>query len=283
MTRDNRIGEITNVATSIENKYTDNPDIKKVYDNYSSILRVMQGHEIDFIKTGTRWQMNKGLRKYLKQLPYFLLYNYPAKLKTYRTLSEKNRQIENKEDKVKLNAYHSPSPMNELCDYICAWEKKNILWDNDVNNLIDTRCLIINNDLDLSDKKIMKVCRKYVNQYAAEIKQHINLHREKSDDENHKFNMDAVVEEYKKRILEELQIDEELIANYVIKVSYSSISISKSFTWAGYGDYIIDNLRNNTNPKRNVSIQEVPYKTNDSYEYLGKYYEFEVGDTYIRM
>lgn len=283
MTRDNRIGEITNVATSIENKYTNNPDIQKIYDNYSSILRVMQGHEIDFIKTGTRWQMNKGLRKYLKQLPYFLLYNYPSKLKTYKTLSEKNRQIENKEDKVKLNAYHSPSPMNELCDYICTWEKGNILWDNDVNNLVDTRCLIINNDLDLSDKKIMKVCRRYVNQYAAEIKQHIKLHREKSDDENHKFNMDAVVAEYRKRILEELQIDEELIANYVIKVSYSSISISKSFAWAGYGDYIIDNLRNNTNPKRNVSIQEVPYKTKDSYEYLGKYYEFEVGDTYIRM
>ena len=35
---------------------------------------------------------------------------------------------ENKEDKFKLNAYHSPSPMNELCDYICTWEKKNILW-----------------------------------------------------------------------------------------------------------------------------------------------------------
>ena len=43
------------------------------------------------------------------------------------------------------------------------------------------------------------------------------------------------------------------------------------------------NLRNYTNPKRNVSIQEVAYKTNDSYEYLGKYYEFEVGESYIRM
>lgn len=283
MTRDNRIGEITNVATSIENRYTTNEDIKTLYSNYASLLRCYQGKEIDFLKTGFRWHMNSGLRKHLKQLPYFLLYNYPSKLKTYKTLSEKNRQIENKEDKVKLNAYHSPSPMNELCDYICTWEKKSILWDNDINNLVDTRCLIINNDFNLSDKKIMKVCRRYINQYAAEIKQHINLRREKSDDENHKFNIDAVVAEYRKRILEELQIDEELIANYMIKVSYSSISISKSFAWAGYGDYIIDNLRNNTNPKRNVSIQEVPYKTNDSYEYLGKYYEFEVGDTYIRM
>lgn len=129
----------------------------------------------------------------------------------------------------------------------------------------------------------MKICRRYINQYADEIRRHIKLRREKSDDENHKFNMDAIVTEYRKRILNELQIDEELIANYVIKASYSSISISKSFAWAGYGDYIIGNLRNNTNPKRNVSIQEVPYKTNDSYEYLGKYYEFEVGEGYIRI
>ena len=92
--------------------------------------------------------MNSGLRKHLKQLPYFLLYNYPAKLKTYKTLSEKNKKVETKEEKVKLNAYHSPSPMNELCDYICTWEKKNILWDNNIDDLVDTRCLIINNDLD---------------------------------------------------------------------------------------------------------------------------------------
>ncbi len=283
MTRDNRIGEITNVATSIENRYTTNEDIKKLYSDYSSLLRIFQGKEIDFLKTGFRWHMNSGLRKHLKQLPYFLLYNYPSKLKTYKNLFAKNKDIENKEDKVKLNAYHSPSPMNELCDYICAWEKKNILWDNDINNLVDTRCLIIDNDLDLSDKRIMRICRKYVNQYASEIKQHINLHREKSDDENHKFNMEAVVDVYKNRILEELKIDETIIANYVIKVSYASISISKSFAWSAYGDYIIDNLRNNTNPKKNISIREVPYQTNDSYEYLGKYYEFEVGDTYIRM
>lgn len=283
MTRDNRIGEITNVATSIENRYTNNHEIQAVYDNYSSILRVMQGHEIDFIKTGTRWQMNKGLRKYLKQLPYFLLYNYPSKLKTYKTLSKKNSQIEDKADKVRLNAYYSPSPMNELCDYICIWEKKNILWNHDVNHLTDTRCLIINNDFDLSDSRIIKICKRYVNEYAAEIKQHINLHREKSDDEYHKFNMDTVAAEYRKCIAKELQMDEELIANYVIKASYSSVSISKSLAWSAYGDYIIENLKNNTNRKRNVSIQEVPYKTNNSYEYLGKYYEFKAGESYIRM
>jgi hypothetical protein len=280
MTRDNRIGEITNVATSIENRYTTNEDIKELYSNYSSLLRIFQGKEIDFLKTGFRWQMNKGLRKHLKQLPYFLLFNYPAKLKTYKTLSEKNKKVENKEDKIKLNAYHSPSPMNELCDYICTWEKKNILWDNNIEDLVDTRCLIINNDLDLSDKKVMKVVRRYINEYADEIRNHINLHREKSKDENHKFNMDEVVNRFKKNLSNELGLDEEIIANYVIKVSYNSFSISKSLAWAGYGDYIINNLKENSNPKRHISITEVPYKTNGSYEYLGKYYEFKEASEY---
>lgn len=278
MTRDNRIGEITNVATSIENRYTTNEDIKKIYENYSSLLRIMQGKEIDFLKTGFRWHMNSGLRKHLKQLPYFLLFNYPSKMNTYKKLSEKNKQLDNKEDKVKLNAYHSSSPMNELCDYICTWEKKNILWNNNMDDLVDTRCLIINNEIDLSDKKVMKIVRKYINEYADEIREHINLHREKSDDENKKFNMDEVVNKYKRKLLEELKLDEEIIANYVIKVSYNSFSISKSLAWAGYGDYIIMNLKDNSNPKRNISIKETPYCTNDSYEYLGKYYEFVEAD-----
>ena len=119
--------------------------------------------------------------------------------------------------------------------------------------------------------------------YAVDIKQHLNLHRDKSDDEDYKFNMDEVVNDYKAELLNEIGLSENIIANYVIKASYSSVSISKSLAWSAYGDYIIENLKNNTNPKRNISIREVPYKTNNSYEYLGKYYEFEVGDTYLRL
>lgn len=280
MTRDNRIGEITNVATSIENKYITNEEIKELYSNYSSLLRIFQGKEIDFLKTGTRWQMSSGLRKHLKQLPYFLLYNYPKKLKTYNNLKEKNKKIENKEDKIKLNAYHSPSPMNELCDYICTWEKKNIMWDNNLKDLIDTKVLIINNDLDLSDKKIIKTVRRYINNYAEEIRMHMNLKENGNSNQDCRFDMDEVVKKYKHNLFEELKLDEEIIANYVIKVSYNNFSISKSFAWSAYADYIIKNLKNNSNPKRNISIVEVPYKTNDSYEYLGKFYEFKAVNEY---
>lgn len=225
--------------------------------------------------------MSSGLRKHLKQLPYFLLYNYPKKLKTYNKIKEKNKTIENKEDKLKLNAYHSPSPMNELCDYICTWEKKNILWDNNYGDLVDTRVLIVNNDLDLNDKKIEKVVRKYINEYAKEMRRHLEINKGKSDKATDNwsttfyFTMDIVANNFKKEMMNELQIDEETLANYVIKVSYKSLSISKSFAWYAFSDYIIKNLKNNSNPKRKISIIEEPYKTNNNYEYLGKYFTFE--------
>lgn len=129
MTRDSRIGEITNAATSIENKYTTDGNIKKLYEDFASLLRLFQGKEIDYLKTGLRWQMNAGLKKHLKQLPWFLLYHYPSRLETYEKLRQKNKTIEDPQSRLPLNAFRSPSPMNELCDYINTWEKKKIIWD----------------------------------------------------------------------------------------------------------------------------------------------------------
>ena len=90
--------------------------------------------------------------------------------------------------------------------------------------------------------------------------------------------MDKLVERYKQNLQRETGLSEELIANYVIKVSYGNFSISKSLAWSAYGDYIIKNLKTNSNPQRNISITEVPYQTNNSYEYLGKHYEFKEAD-----
>lgn len=295
MTRDSRIGEITNVATSIENKYTTDTEIQKRYADYASLLRIFQGKEIDFLKTGFRWHMSSGLRKHLDRLPYFLLHHYPSKLKIYQSIAEKNKRTENEEDKAPLNAYHSPSPMNELCDYICTWEKKHILWNHDIDSLANIKHLLVDSALDLTDRKISRICRKYVNQYAAGLKQHIALRGEKFDVTDEKLYREETTAYYKKKLLEELQneaagstelptvtrrIDERLAANYVINVSYASVSISKSFAWSAYGAYIIENLQKHTHPGENVSIQEVPAKTEGAYEYLGKYYLFKGSDTH---
>lgn len=249
MTRDSRIGEITNAATSIENRYTSDPKIRKIYDSQASLLRVFQGKEIDFLKTGFRWHMDSGLKKYVRQLPHFLLYNYPAKLRTYRALSEKNRQAKTKEEKVSLNVYHSPSPMNELCDYICAWEKRRIVWDHNVNDPADSRRLLTDHALDLSDRQILRACRRYINQYAAEVREHLRMSDEQPDSKSRSFHIKAVTEKYKKRLTKELSLPEHIIANYVIHASYASVSVSKSFAWSAYGEYILANLRDNT-PKK---------------------------------
>ena len=98
------------------------------------------------------------------------------------------------------------------------------------------------------------------------------------NDNNHAFIMNQIMNKYKNKLLDRLDMDEETIANYVIKISYSNFSTKKSFVWSAYADYIIKNLKNNSNPKRNISILEVPYKTNNSYEYLGKFYEFKAVD-----
>lgn len=152
------------------------------------------------------------------------------------------------------------------------------MWDRKIDDLVDTRCLIINNDLDLSDKHIMKICRKYVNIYAEKLKKHLAARKDGSVDDN---TLDVLLDNMKSEILTATGLGEELVANYVIKVSYATLSISKAFAWAAYGDYIIENLKNNSNPRRKVTIREVPYMTNATYEYLGKYYEFEVGDALV--
>lgn len=227
--------------------------------------------------------MNNGLRKHLKQIPYFLLFNYPGKLEAYRKICEKNKKMEDAGGKIKPNAYHSPSPMNELCDYICTWEKKNILWDSSIKDLADTRSLIIDHKLSLQDRHVIRICRRYINGYAQEIKKHINMRQEKPDNEDHKFHMEAVAGKFRKELENELDLSEELIANYVIKTSYSNMSVSKALAWSAYGGYIIGNLKNNTGRKKNISIKEVPHPTDISYEYLGKYYEFEEGDSYLQL
>lgn len=271
--RDNRIGEITNVATSIRNIYTNDEKWNKIYDNQVSLLRIFQGKEIDFQKTGIRWHMNKALRKHLKKLPFFLLYNYPKKLNTYYKLKRQNKGIENKEDKIELNAYRSPSPMNELCEYIDTWEKKNILWDK---NVVDTRCLILNNSLQLDNKDYIRDIKHLINDFAIEWKNEIANKNSKVVNDNYDH-LTIIVNDYKQR-LKNIIDNEELLANYVISISYSNLSINKTLAWIGYGDYIIKNLKNNSPKQKRVRIIETPYKTSTNYEFLGKYYEIWEGE-----
>lgn len=275
--RDNRIGEITNVATSILNMYTTDLTWKKIYEDYISLLRIFQGKEIDFQKTGVRWQMNKGLRKFLNKLPYFLMYNYPQKMNTYNKLKDYNKSVQDEKDKVEFNAYHSPSPMNELAEYIETWEKKNITWDR---NVIDTRYLILNNNLVLNDKKIAREIKHVIIEFTNNLKKILEENAAKQTEGNYS-NLDILVNGFKKKLEIIIPENEELLANYVIHVSYSNMSLNKSLAWKGFSDYIIKNLKDNTPSEKRTMIVETSSVTEYSYEYLGKHYELWDGEKHV--
>ncbi len=272
MTRDSRIGEITNAATSIENKYTTNPEIRKTYENLTSLLRIFQGKEIDYLKTGLRWQMNSGLRNHLKQLPWFLLYNYPGKLQTYEKIKKKNQESDSSAGQLTANGFRSPSPMNELCDYINTWEKKHLLWDTSV---ADTGPLLVNPSLPLDNKKIRRQIRHMINEFGVAFKELIKRKQQESSEEDYN-EINLLIETYRQKLLQTVDIhSEEELANYVIHISYSNHSICKYLAWFGYGDYLLENLKKNSPSKNRWSIREIPEPTDNSYEYLGKYYLFE--------
>jgi hypothetical protein len=273
-TRDNRIGEITNVATSILNQYTTSPKWQRVnYDNVS-LLRIFQGREIDSQKTGVRWQLTKGLRRYLQKLPYFLLYNYPGKLNRYYKIKTKNEHLD-AEQKVPSNAYRSPSPMNELCDYVCTWEKKHLLWDNSCYN---TQSLLIDHTLELNDPKITKQIKHVLDRFTNQMREWLR----NKDNGDSSVDMDVLLSEYHKQLEKVIPNDYILLANYVINLSYSNLTASKVLAWQLFSDVIIHNLKDNSPEYRKSQIIEVPYKSSVSREYLGKHYQLIEGDKNVQ-
>lgn len=258
--RDNRIGEITNIATSILNQYTEDKYWQKINSDNVSLLRLYQGKEIDYVKTGFRWIISKNLRKYLKRLPYFLLFNYPKKLNVYNNIRKINKD-NSSEDKIPYNAYKSPSPLNELCEYICQWEKHNIKWDRNVTNNGE---LLINNIYDLDNKHTIKKIRSIYNNFKYEFQQYIEQDKD----------IDVLIEKYKKKILE-ISLDVEYLANYCIKVAYRSISEDKVLCWSIFGDIMLKNLKHNSQNKNSYKIVECNKNDSTAKEFLGKYYKLE--------
>jgi hypothetical protein len=254
--RDNRIGEITNIATAILNQYTENEKWKKINEDNVSLLRLYQGKEIDFLKTGFRWIITKNLRKYLKRLPFFLLYNYPKKLTVYNRIKKINHDSQ-REDRIPYNAFRSPSPMNELCDYINQWEKRKLDWDR---SLINNGHLLVNNELELTDKKLIQKIRKIYNEFDVELREILDKD----------ISLEPIIEKYKVR-LNKLMDDELLLANYCIKTAYQSIGSDKVLCWSLFSDNILKNLRVNSDERKECEI--VGTTREDGNEFLGKYYK----------
>ncbi|OMD67471.1 hypothetical protein BSK50_30235 [Paenibacillus odorifer] len=277
--RDDRIGEITNVATSILNQYYTNPDdISKAEDDIS-LLRLYQGKECDFIKTGYRWNLTSDFRKKLKRLPYFLSYKYEDKQKRNREVKKLNKLRREENDLNKDNKdyapsemmgsdfYPSPSPMNELCDYIEKWEQK-VKWNNDY---FDNKHLVINHDLSTDNKLVIKEIKKIFNSFKNEFKK--ALEEEKRGKE-----LDYVFDKYKEKINELktrfIDLSKKELVNYCIFTAYN-IGEDKTLCWSLFGETILENLERNTPVKKRYVIEQLGEQEEGSYEFLGNYYSFQ--------
>lgn len=198
-------------------------------------------------------------------MPYFLLYNYPKKLNVYNKIRKINKENDN-EDKIPYNAYRSPSPLNELCDYICQWERNNVIWDN--SDIVNTGELLTNNNLDLSNKHIIKKIKKIYDDFKVDFKKYLD---EKKDDDDNK-QLDILFDEYKNK-LQEINLGYELLANYCIKVAYRSISEDKTLCWSLFSDVMLKNLKNNSPLNKQCKIVKANNNDENTYEFLGKYYQ----------
>lgn len=270
--RDERIGEITNVATSILNKYTEDENQKKTYEDYISYLRLCQGKEIDSIKTGVRWNMPRRLRNHLKKLPYFLIYNYESKRNRYFNILEENKKLP-KGEKLPKNIYNSPSAMNELCSYICKWEKAEIKWNTNLATPEEMLEVLIDKDIEIDEHSyILKQFQDLYRKFNKDWKEILN----EKNEENF-IQLDKCLNRYKSLILG-FSDDRKLLANYLIDVAYSTYNSNKILCWHTFGDEMIQNLIKNSSKSKSLVFVEDLSGSDYDFEYLGKYYKAVSGE-----
>jgi hypothetical protein len=108
----------------------------------------------------------------------------------------------------------------------------------------------------------MRKIKKVLNEYNDDLRKTLD------EDEE----LDILFDKYKERLFEIVE-DEKLLANYCIKVAYRSMSSDKSLCWMLFGDEMIDNLRENSDERKELELVETNKKDEEGQEFLGKYYK----------
>ena len=210
--------------------------------------------------------MNKSLRRHLKKLPFFLLYNYPKKLEQYKR-TKSFMKMNGVEDSSMLNVFTSPSPMNELAIYIDRWEQDNFVrfsnkqYINSYNLLIN-KAIPVDNIVQL--KHVSKLNRNF-NKEMSIISKLIDTDKGAID------MLEDLYEEYDKSLMD-IFGNRQVAANYLIEACYQNKSTPKTLCWKLYGDIMVNNIKNNSGKEKQTKIIETSYVIDGTYEFLGKHY-----------
>ncbi|MDD4778986.1 MAG: hypothetical protein PHT02_00085 [Tissierellia bacterium] len=288
-----RIGEITNISTGFSNQTPNSEKSKKYIDDQNVFLRVAQGHEIDSIKTGTKYVIAPYYKNV--KLPYFLIYRYPKEKAFLKKIKKENEEKKNNGEQAdRYNVSFTHSPMNELCWNIEKWEIE-ILSKFSKSSSIDTYKLLMNKNVEHIDEEywiVKQVYKEFNSDYRAIIKEYKTSH-------DIDKRIMSLYDDYKSRIYK-LDIDKERLVNYCVLVSYikdkedlkkdknriekaqvkgktiKAHDKSSKFAWIVVPEQIINNLKINS-PDNTINIVE----DKNGEEYLGRKYIFEKAEEVI--
>ena len=256
-----RIGEISNCASAYHNKYAKDEETRQKYEDCTCLLSVINGKEIDYVKTGVRWNVPRNIQKGAKPLPYFLKYKYP-------------RQKKHNKSKTK---------MNEHCWYIEKWERKlrfnkefvntshclidiSIPFDDEKYNKVEKLFGIYKKEY-RSNKNFERMCKNY-DKYKYELEE---LALDKKIVKNFEIDWDKFYNDYQKKFLKVVPNQAEL-ANYLVELVYNKMNgMYYNQMWQIVGEGLLTNLR-----KNKVTPVLVPKESDNKIgtEYLGRYYSF---------
>ncbi len=263
MSLDSRIGEISNVATCYLNKQTQDEKQKAKYNDYVCLLSVINGKEIDYAKTGTRWLVPYHIAKYARPLPYFMKYagNYYSKLsnfsKTRCNLNYLCWDIEKWQKTIRFNR-KSPDTSKFMID-------NQQYWDEETYAKVEEVFLEFNKEMqDLGKQSAM--AQNY-SQYRSFFEGF-----SKEDIQCTDINWDIVYDRYKSQ-LADISSNLSELANYAVHLSYiKHPNKSKNFCWVITEEGLMLNLEKNR--EMNIMFPVETFDRNDI-EYLGHYYRME--------
>ena len=261
MSLDSRIGEISNVATCYLNKQTKNEKQLKIYDNYVCLLSVINGKEIDFAKTGIRWNIPYYIAKFARPLPYFMKFAG----KYYKSLKKFSK---------------AQSNLNKLCWNIEKWEKQ-FKYKKAVHDIFD---LLIDLDIDWNQDKFEEVIELYkqFNKEMADAKKQQAMVFNSANYQNYfsdltkieimntEINWGAIYEKYI-ILAKEIVNNPKELANYAAEICYRMYpKRSNLFIWVICEDGLFLNLEKNRD--YNLKLPQLVTDINET-EYLGSNYK----------
>lgn len=256
-TLDNRIGEYSNIATCYHNKDCSRnekcDEYMRFFADAIDFISVLNGREIDSVKTGVKYNVPRYISKKAKPFPYFMKYASPY----YEHHKEFNKS--------------KNSNMNYLCYEIEKWGRT-LQYERAEKNSFDWK-IMVDESIPRNEEKYGAI-EELHRRFAAEMREHTKfsflnkqraLKSEGYDYDHLPFELDYGYY-YNQYEMEARCICPDIheLANYAVEACYKHPNRNQKFMWIVASRGILDNIKQ-------VPLR-LPQESDCGVEYLGKHY-----------